>query len=230
VTTVADTSFRLRIIYGKTGRLRFLSHLEVVHACERAVRRTRLEYAVTQGFNPRMKIAFGPALPVASAGLAEAYDLWLKRLVPTTDALDMIRAATPEGLAPIEVRYVGEREPSLTATLTLGRYEVVVEGPDMGPGRLAGTLADVIGSGSLAMVHKGANKVYDLAVCLPEGARTIEEPGRAVVGMTVRMGAHGSLRPEALVREALERMDACDAAITVTRIDLRPEEELVTQV
>jgi radical SAM-linked protein len=229
VITVADASFRLRIIYGKTGRLRFLSHLEVVHACERAVRRTRLEYAVTQGFNPRMKIAFGPALPVASAGLAEAYDLWLKRLVPPAEAFDMIRAATPEGLAPIEVRYVGEREPSLTAALTLGRYEVVVEDPGMGPGRLAEVLADVVGSGSLAMMHKGANKVYDLAVCLPEGARAIEEPGRAVVSMTVRMGAHGSLRPEALVREALGRMDACDASINVTRIDLRPEEKPVAQ-
>ena len=65
---MADMPFRLRVSFAKTGRLRFLSHLEVVHALERAVRRTELEYAVTQGFNPRMKIAFGPALPVGTAG------------------------------------------------------------------------------------------------------------------------------------------------------------------
>ena len=221
---MADSQFRLRITYGKTGRLRFLSHLEVVHACERAVRRTKLEYAVTQGFNPRMKIAFGPALPVGSAGLAEAYDLWLKRLVPPAEAFEMIRAASPEGLAPAEVRYVGDKEPSLTAALTIGHYEVVVEDPGMGPGRLAEALADVIGSGSLAIMHKGANKVYDLAICLPEGARVSEEPGRSVVSVAVRMGAHGSLRPEALVREALGRVDAGDASVTVTRTGLRPEE------
>jgi radical SAM-linked protein len=214
----------LRVTFAKTGRLRFLSHLELLHACERAVRRTGLEYAVTHGFNPRMKIAFGPALPVGSAGFAEAYDLWLKRFVPAEEALGMLRAATPEGLAPTGARYVSDKEPSLTAAMTLGAYEVVVGDPGMGPGRLAEALADVIGSGSLTIEHKGALKVYDLAVCLPEGAQVIEEPGRAVVSVVVRMGAWGSLRPEALVREALGRMGANDASVAVTRIGLRPEE------
>jgi hypothetical protein len=171
-----------------------------------------------------MRMAFGPALPVGSAGLAEVYDLWLKRFVPAVETLEMLRAATPVGLAPIEARYVGDKEPSLTAAMTLGEYEVVVEDPGMGPGRFAKALADVIGSGSLAIEHKGALKVYDLAVCLPEGAQTIEEPGRSTVGLTVRMGAWGSLRPEALVREALRRMDAPGASVAVTRIVLRPEE------
>jgi radical SAM-linked protein len=224
VITVAEPTFRLRVTYGKTGRLRFLSHLEVAHACERAVRRTGLEYAVTQGFNPRMRIATGPALPVGSAGLAESFDLWLTRLVPPAEALEMLRAATPEGLAPAEARYVSDKEPSLTAAMTLGQYEVVVEDPGMGPGRLAEAIADVIGSGSLTIEHKGALKVFDLAVCLPEGAQVSEEPGRGTVRMTVHMGAWGTLRPEALVREALRRMDAASASVTVTRVALRPEE------
>jgi radical SAM-linked protein len=216
--------FRLRVTYGKTGRLRFLSHLEVAHACERSVRRTGLEYAVTQGFNPRMRIAFGPALPVGTAGVAEAYDLWLKRLIPGPKALEMLCASTPEGLAPTGAWYVSDKEPSLAAAMTLAEYEVVVEDPGMGPGRMAEALADVIGSGSLTIEHKGVLKAYDLAVCLPEGAQASEEPGRGVVSMVVRMGAWGSLRPEALVREALGRMDAQGAPITVTRIRLRPEE------
>jgi radical SAM-linked protein len=224
VVRVADSTFRLRVTYGKTGRLRFLSHLEVAHSCERAVRRTGLEYAVTQGFNPRMRIAFGPALPVGSAGLAESYDLWLKRLVPAAETLEMLRAATPVGLAPAETRYVSDKEPSLTAAMTLGEYEVVLVGPGMGPGRLAEALAGVVGSGSLMIEHKGALKTYDLGVCLPEGARTIEEPGRATVRMVVHMGPWGSLRPEALVREALGRIDADPASVTVTRVALRPVE------
>jgi hypothetical protein len=40
----------------------------------------------------------------------------------------------------------------------------------------------------------------------------------------VHMGPWGSLRPEALVREALGRSDARSASVAVTRIDLRPEE------
>jgi radical SAM-linked protein len=220
---VGETTFRLRVVYGKTGRLRFLSHLEVAHACERAVRRAGLQYAVTHGFNPRMRIAFGPALPVGTAGTAEAYEVWLTRIHSASDALEALQAASPEGLAPTGARYVSEAGPSLAAEMTLGEYEVVLEGPDMGPGRFAEALGDVIGSGNLTIERKGVSKVYDLVACLPEGAQTSEEPGRGVVRMTVRMGAHGSLRPEALVGEALGRIDARDASMAVTRIALRPE-------
>jgi len=220
---VADATFRLRITYGKTGRLRFLSHLEVVHACERAVRRTGLEYAVTRGFNPRMKMAFSPALPVGTAGVSEAYDVWVTALVTPEQALGKLREATPEGLTPTAARYVHEKVGSLAAVLTLADYEVVVEGPGMGPGRLAEALRDVIVSGSLEIEHKGVLKSYDLATCLPEGAQVREEHGRSVVSLTVHMGAWGSLRPEALVREALRRSGVPDTPVTVTRVGLRPE-------
>lgn len=221
---MADASFRLRVTYGKTDRLRFLSHLEVARACERAVRRAGLEYAVTQGFNRRMKMAFGPALPVGTAGIAEIYEVWLKRFVAPDAVLIALRDATPERLTPVEARYVGEREASIASALTLADYEVVVGQPGRSPVRMAEALEDVMSSGVLEMVHKGARKVYDLAVCLPEGARVREEDGRNIVSLTVRMGAQGSLRPDALVREALRRAGSSDEPVSVTRLGLRPEE------
>ncbi len=220
---MADATFRLRVVYGKTGRLRFLSHLEVARACERALRRAGLEYAVTQGFSPRMKMGFGPALPVGTAGMAEVYDVWLKRFVEVEKVFSTLRVATPEGLTPVRVHYVGEHEASLAAQLTLADYEVVVGDPGRGPGGLAEALGDVMSSGVLEIEHKGARKVYDLAVCIPEGTRVSEENGRSVVSMTVRMGAQGSLRPDTLVREALRRIGSTEEPVSVTRTGLRPE-------
>lgn len=222
---MADTTFRLRVTYGKTGRLRFLAHLEVLHACERSVRRAGLEYAVTQGFSPRMKVAFGPALPVGTEGRAESYDLWLTRFVHPATALEALRGASPERLTPVGASYISEREPSLAAAMTLARYEVVVEGPDMGPDRLAEALDGVVARGSLELVHKGKDKVYDLELCLPEGTQATGEIGRAVAHFTVRMGPWGSLRPEALVSEALRSSGLTGAVTYVTRIGLRSEEE-----
>lgn len=225
---MAETGFRLRVCHGKTGRLRFLSHLEVTRACERAVRRAGLEYAVTQGFSPRMKIAFGPALPVGTGGLAESFDVWLRRFVAPEEALGSLCAASPEGLMPVGASYVRDGEPSLAAAMTLADYEVVIEGPDMGSGRLAEALDEVVASGALELLHKGKQKVYDLAMCLPEGARTVEDDRRALVALTVRMGDWGSLRPEALVREALRISATAGAVTSVTRIGLRSERDGAT--
>ena len=221
---VAETTFRLRVVYGKKGRLRHLSHLEVARACERAVRRAGLEYALTQGFNQRMKVAFGPALPVGTEGLAEMFDLWLRRLAPSAEALEALRRSSPEGLAPVGASYVPEGEPSLAAAMTLADYEVRVKGAVMGPRGLAEALADVTTSGSLEMFHKGATKVYDLARCVPEGVRLSEGEGEAIFQLTVRMGEWGSLRPEALVNEVLRRAAARCTAVETTRLRRRLED------
>ena len=74
-------NFRLRVEFCKQGRLALLSHLEVARALERAVRRAGLPFAISQGFSPHMKIAFGAALPVGVGGLHEVFDLQLTRYV-----------------------------------------------------------------------------------------------------------------------------------------------------
>ena len=61
-------TFRLRVSFVKQGRLAMLSHLELARALERAVRRAKLPYAVSNGFSPHMRIAFGAALPVGVGG------------------------------------------------------------------------------------------------------------------------------------------------------------------
>lgn len=222
---MAETTFRLRVTYGKTGRLRHLSHLEVTRACERSVRRAGLAYAVTQGFNPRMKVAFGPALPVGTAGLAEAYDVWLTRFVPPGEVLAALRAMTPEDLAPIEAKYMPESAPSLTVALTTADYEVVVVGPGMGPDQVRQGVEVLAADGRLALQHKGKEKVFDLAVFLPKEPTVEAYPGGAKVRMTTLMSASGTLRPEALIAEALRRTSTDVAVITVTRTGLRMAEE-----
>ena len=61
------SEFRLRVGFSKLDRAALLSHLELLHAIERIVRRAQLPYAITQGFHPHMKLAFGPALSVGVA-------------------------------------------------------------------------------------------------------------------------------------------------------------------
>lgn len=222
---MAETTFRARVCFRKTGPLRHLSHLEVVRACERAARRARLPYAVTKGFSPHMRIAFGPALPVGTAGLGEYYDVWLRSYMPAKDVLANLTAATPENLAPVSVMYAGEREASLTAALTIARYEVVVEGGTGLAEGLAGSLAAIVAEGVFAVEHKGKQKVFELASTLPKEPEVSSVEGVTVVGLTTRMGERGSLRPETLVTTALAREGLEGRIASVTRTELLVEEE-----
>lgn len=64
-----------RIRFAKTGRSRFLSHLELAGALTRALKRSSLQMAYTEGFHPHPKISFGTATSVGMESLEEYIDV-----------------------------------------------------------------------------------------------------------------------------------------------------------
>lgn len=221
---VATGEYRLRFRYAKSGRARFLSHLEVVRALERSARRARLAYAVTRGFSPRMKAAFGPALPVGTAGIREYFDLWVTVPVPVDVARERMAAHVPPGLSVSGARYVAGREPSLSAAATLARYEVKVRGEGLTADVIEAALKSVTAEGRLELERKGKTKVFDLTRCLPEKARVGSAGPPFTVEITTRLGQEGSLRPDTLLAEALSRIPGRHAVESVTRTDILMED------
>ena len=68
---------RLRVRYSKTGKVRFTSHRDVVRMWERALRRSGLSIAWSEGYSPRPLLSFGHALPTGAGSLAEYLDVSL---------------------------------------------------------------------------------------------------------------------------------------------------------
>ena len=94
---------RIRIRFGKTKDLRFISHLDLVRTMERLFRRAGLRLSMSEGFHPKPRMSFPLALPVGIAGTDEVMELELAE-EPDADALLVaLRAHTPEGL---EIRSV----------------------------------------------------------------------------------------------------------------------------
>jgi radical SAM-linked protein len=212
--------FRLRVCYRKTGRLRHLSHLETIRACERAVRRAALPYAVSQGFTPRMKIAFGPALPVGTAGEREYFDLTLTRFVPVAEVLEVLGKVTVADVGPVACGYVPAQERSLAAALTIAVYDVEMEG-GIPHDEVESALRALLRSGTLDIDHKGKHKVFDLAEVLPKEPEVSSDGDAVTVRFTIRMGERGSLRPDTVIAAALGR----PAVVKATRVDLFAERE-----
>ncbi len=218
--------FRLRLVYRKAERLRWLSHLEVTRALERGVRRAGLPYAITQGFSPRMRVAFGPALPVGTAGERERADVWLAAYVETAEALAVMKRALPHGLDPIDAHYVAESEPSLSSGVHVGVYDVFVEGKELRADVVLAALEQVRSAGTLEVEHRRKTKVFDLARSLPKEPRASDSDRGVCVSLVIRMGPEGSLRPEVLLKAAFVSAHVRGAVTSVTRTDtLRETEE-----
>jgi radical SAM-linked protein len=215
--------FRLRVGFRKAERLAFLSHLEVVRACERSARRARMPYAVTQGYNPKMRVAFGPALPVGTGSLEEYYDLWLREYVPPGEALDRLASTIREDLAPSRTGYVPVGAPSLSAELAIARYRVAVA-VEASAQEVSEALEVVQADGELIVEHKGKTKVFGLADGLPEKPEVSPDGDGVIVQVTTRMSPDGTLRPQVLIGQALDRADMPHTVESVTRTALLAED------
>ena len=92
---------RLRVEYGKSDRLAYLGHLDLIATIERCVRRAGLPFSIGNGFARRMRIQFSGALPTGTSSSCEYFDLRLTERVNPAEALALLSAATPAALAPV---------------------------------------------------------------------------------------------------------------------------------
>ena len=72
--------FSYRIRFTKTGRMRFLSHHDLMRLFERALRRTGLPLRMTEGYNPHPIISFPTALGLGIESLDEVLEFDVTKL------------------------------------------------------------------------------------------------------------------------------------------------------
>ncbi len=125
---------KLRVRFSKTGELRYLSHLEVMTAFLRAIRRAKIPLIYSKGNHPHPKISFGPALPVGVEGTNEYFDIELpphcfalrsKAVgVNPSDILLKINTSLPKGLEVLAVAPVSKNSRSLDDFISRYEYEI----------------------------------------------------------------------------------------------------------
>lgn len=72
-----DWPVHIRCQFSKLGKIRFTSHRDVARMWERALRRSGLEVAYSEGFVPHPLLSFGLALPTGCESVAEYIDIRL---------------------------------------------------------------------------------------------------------------------------------------------------------
>lgn len=202
--------FRLRVTYRKTGRVAMLSHLEVARALERAVRRAHLPFAVTNGFSPHMRIAFGAALPVGVGGLRECFDIFLTEYVAPTKALEALIAASPEDLMPLSCAYVEPNAPAVSVAFPVSTYEA----------HFSGDVSGMQVPDTIEVTRKKKRKVLEVGAYLREDMHIDGD----TITFVLAAKPTGSLRPDVLLKAALSLSKAVEAVsadlqlLSLTRI------------
>ena len=122
-TDASREMLRYRLTYAKTGRLRFISHLETGRLLARIFRMARWPLAFSAGHHPHPKVGYGPPLPLGVEGERELLDL---QVLDTLSAQHVAsaNAAAPEGLEIRDWQHLAVKPLSLAAAARSATYSV----------------------------------------------------------------------------------------------------------
>ena len=88
---------KARMFYQKTGRAKYISHLDVNRLMQRVLKRSKLPTWYTEGFNPHMYLTFALPLSLGYESMYECMDFRLTEELDFTTICTTLNQHMPEG-------------------------------------------------------------------------------------------------------------------------------------
>lgn len=224
--TEQDARQRVRILYEKGERIKFISHLDEFRLWERTLRRADLPLLYKQGFNPQPHMQFASPLGVGFTGAREPLDITFSPPVPLDELERRIREKLPPAVRLHDVREVPLKTRSLQSQLIGADYTILVYAEpgeisdELIPQRIATFLEQE--TVKRERERKGRKYRYNLRPLVLElryeGYSAAEEEHRIFLRVQQREGATG--RPD----EVVDALGFDDFARTLRRERLYTEE------
>ena len=117
-------TFKYRLKVTKLGILRYFSHLDWQNTFLKAILRSDLKVAFTQGFNPTPKVSMGVALPLFIESNCELIDVELLNGISTEEFSKELSKFLPEGCKILSVNKIEKSTPAIDHTVQWAEYRV----------------------------------------------------------------------------------------------------------
>lgn len=213
---------RLRITYRKTAAAHELQSGRLSRAWVEAFDCAKLPLARPEG-SKRARIEVGPPLPQNATGEAELVDVLLAQPTPPAEVLARLRDALPPGLDPLEAVEIGERLPSLQASMQAACYRVVLEASEVDAAALRVRSAQLLALETLDWEELRGERLrrFDLRALI-YGIEILEEADTVVIEARVALSQERSARPSSML--AALGIEATPRAVVRTAIEVaRPQ-------
>ena len=95
----------IRIFFEKSDKIKYISHLDLNRAFQRALKRAKLPVWHTEGFNPHLYLVFSNPLSVGYIGEREILDIRLNEDIPLEEVRNKLCSVLPDGIIIKEIIY-----------------------------------------------------------------------------------------------------------------------------
>ena len=105
----------VRIIFSKTDRAKYVSHLDLMRSMTRAMRRSEIPLWYTEGFNRHPYLTFAAPLSLGQEGLRESMDIRLEEDMDYAQLNQRLNEVLPQGIVVVSAAEAIAKVKELTA-------------------------------------------------------------------------------------------------------------------
>ncbi len=183
--------FPYRVRFSKTGRMRFLSHHDLMRLFERALRRSGLPLRFTEGFNPHPILSFPTALGLGLESRDEIMEVEFSSWIAPKKVEALLGAQFPEGLKVNSVEAFARKDRSAVLFV---EYEAALAAA---PGDLAERIAALLAAKEFKIERRSdkGSKTIDVR----RYVQALEADGARVL-LRILVTDQGTAKPEEVLR------------------------------
>ena len=117
----------VRVKYCKGEPIKYISHLNLAQVFTRTLRRADIPVIISDGFNPRFRISFGPPLPLGISSTSEYLDIRLKEEVKVEELTERLNLILPQGLKILQAKIIPSSADSLVKIIDRASYVITLK-------------------------------------------------------------------------------------------------------
>ena len=205
----------VRIWFKKMGMSRYVSHLDLMRAMTRAIRRANLPLWYTEGFNPHPYMTFALPLSLGMESLCESMDIRIVGESTNEELYEMLKGSMPPGIEIISVD-----EPQFDPKhIAYGEFDILFDS-EKDADKLRSDIEDMLSKDELIVQKlgkKGRHKVLkDINLMEFISDCKVSSMGERVkISLTLPAGSVTNINPSLLADEILKTHE--DTSYTIIR-------------
>ena len=222
---------KVRIKFSKNGPLKFIGHLDVMRYFQKAIRRSSIPIAYSEGFNPHQIMSFASPLSVGHTSQGEYKDIEVTSFLGEDEMRERLQGVMAEGIEILKVRLLPAGAGNAMASVAAASYRVTFRPGISLPDHWQEKLAAFYEQEEIPVVKK--TKKGEKEINLKESIYDLHidtNPCPAVC-MFLNASSGGNIRPSFVLERffATLKWELPPYALMVHRLELyrREEERLV---
>ena len=192
---------KYRMLFSKTGREVYISHLDLMRTITRAFMRAECKLKYSEGFNPHPNISIALPLSVGCESVCEIMDFKMREDMPCEEIKNRLETQFPEGIAVIDV-YEAERKVKEIKWLSISG---VIEYDERDAAAMAGKLNEFYAAESIVITKKTKRGMGESDIRPAIRDISFAQSGRDVSMRALISAQEPTLNPE-LITDALRQL------------------------